>query len=92
MTEPVVDEEAVRHVADLANIELADDEIAAYREEFAEILGYFDRLDDVPDRAPSEGRSNVLRPDTVRDSLAQEEALRNADETEDGYFEGPSVS
>jgi aspartyl-tRNA(Asn)/glutamyl-tRNA(Gln) amidotransferase subunit C len=28
----------------------------------------------------------------VREGLSQEEALRNAPETEDGYFKGPSVS
>jgi aspartyl-tRNA(Asn)/glutamyl-tRNA(Gln) amidotransferase subunit C len=33
-----------------------------------------------------------MRPDEVREGLSQEEALRNAPETEDGYFKGPSVS
>jgi aspartyl-tRNA(Asn)/glutamyl-tRNA(Gln) amidotransferase subunit C len=33
-----------------------------------------------------------MRPDEVREGLSQEEALRNASETEDGYFKGPRVS
>jgi aspartyl-tRNA(Asn)/glutamyl-tRNA(Gln) amidotransferase subunit C len=33
-----------------------------------------------------------MREDEVHDGLSQEEALRNAEETEDGYFKGPNVS
>lgn len=92
MSEPEVDEDAVRHVAELARVDLSDEEVARFQSEFEEILDYFDRLDDVPDVEVRDDRVNVLRRDDARSSLSQEEALDNADETEDGHFKGPSVS
>lgn len=92
MSEPDVDEERVRHVATLARVDLSDDDVERFQSEFADILGYFDRLDEVPDVDPTDDQENVLRPDEVRSSLSQEEALYNAEDAEDGYFKGPPVS
>jgi aspartyl-tRNA(Asn)/glutamyl-tRNA(Gln) amidotransferase subunit C len=46
----------------------------------------------VPEVEPDPDLVNVFRPDEVQDSLSQEEAIRNAPETEDGYVKGPDVS
>ena len=86
-----VDDAEVRHVAGLARVDLDDDEIELFAEQFAEILDYFDALDDVPEVDAEAELDNVMRPDEVRDGLTQEEALQNASETEDGYFKGPRV-
>lgn len=91
MSDPAVDADDVRHVAELARIELDDREIERFREEFVEILEYFDRLEEVPDVDAEGELENVLRADEVTPSLPQEEAMRNADEREDGYFKGPPV-
>ena len=87
-----VDDEEVRHVASLARIDLDDEEIERFAEQFGDILEYFDALDEVPDVDAEAELTNVMRPDEVREGLTQEEALRNAPETEDGYFKGPKVS
>jgi|GEM_PF-268639 aspartyl-tRNA(Asn)/glutamyl-tRNA(Gln) amidotransferase subunit C len=87
-----VDADAVRHVADLARVRLDDDEVDAFTDQFAEILEYFEALDEVPETERNEELVNVMRPDEVRDGLSQEEALSNAAETEDGFFVGPKVS
>ncbi len=87
-----VDDEEVRHVASLARIDLEETEIERFAEQFDEILEYFEALDDVPEIETETDLTNVMRPDEVRDGLTQEEALRNAPETEDGYFKGPNVS
>jgi len=92
MTETAVDAEEVRHVADLARVDLDDDEVAEFAGQFAEILSYFDELDEVPEVEAEPDLVNVMRADEVHDGLTQEEALRNAPETEDGYFKGPRVS
>ena len=92
MTETAVDAEEVRHVADLARVDLDDDEVAEFAEQFADILSYFDELDEVPEVDGDPDLVNVMRADEVREGLSQEEALRNARETEDGYFKGPRVS
>ena len=87
-----VDDEEVRHVAELARVDLDDDEVERFSEQFADILEYFEALDDVPEVEPDPGLANVMRPDEVTEGLTQEEALRNAPETEAGYFKGPKVS
>lgn len=87
-----VDDEEVRHVAKLARIDLDDEEVERFTGQFAEILDHFEALDDVPEVDPDPELANVMRPDEVEAGLTQAEALRNAPETEDGYFKGPSVS
>ncbi len=88
----VVDADEVRHVADLARVRLADDEVDAFAEQFAEILEYFEALDEVPETDSEEELVNVMRADEVEDGLDQSAALANAAETEDGFFKGPKVS
>ncbi|MUV86105.1 Asp-tRNA(Asn)/Glu-tRNA(Gln) amidotransferase subunit GatC [Natronomonas sp. CBA1123] len=87
-----VDDEEVRHVASLARVDLDDEEVELFVEQFGDILEYFEALDDVPEVEREAELANVMRPDEVRESLSQEEALENAPETEDGYFKGPKVS
>ena len=87
-----VDPEEVRHVASLARIDLADEEVDAFAEQFGDILAYFETLDEVPAVDAEPEVVNVMRADEVRDGLSQEAALRNAPEDEDGYFKGPPVS
>ena len=86
-----VDDAEVRHVAELARVDLDDEEVELFAEQFADILESFAALDDVPEVDAEEELDNVMRPDEVREGLTQEEALRNAPETEDGYFKGPRV-
>ncbi|WP_299332385.1 Asp-tRNA(Asn)/Glu-tRNA(Gln) amidotransferase subunit GatC [Haloplanus sp.] len=92
MSETPVDADEVRHVADLARIDLDDEAVDQFAVQFADILSYFDALDDVPEVDPEADLVNVMRDDEVRDGLTQAEALENAPEAEDGYFKGPSVS
>jgi aspartyl-tRNA(Asn)/glutamyl-tRNA(Gln) amidotransferase subunit C len=92
MSDPAVDPDEVRHVAGLARVDLDDEELERYAEQFADILGYFETLEEVPDVEADPELVNVLRPDEVRESLAREDALANAEETEAGRFRGPDVS
>jgi len=87
-----VDPEEVRHVADLARVDLDEESVEAFAGQFADILAYFETLDEVPEVEREEELDNVLRPDEVRDGLSQEEALSNAPDSEEGYFKGPKVS
>jgi aspartyl-tRNA(Asn)/glutamyl-tRNA(Gln) amidotransferase subunit C len=87
-----VDAEEVRHVAELARVRLADDEVETFAAQFADILDYFEALDEVPETEREEELVNVMRPDEVEAGLTQAEALSNAEQTDDGYFVGPKVS
>ncbi|PSP94095.1 Asp-tRNA(Asn)/Glu-tRNA(Gln) amidotransferase GatCAB subunit C [Halobacteriales archaeon QS_4_62_28] len=92
MSESVVDPDEVRQVADLARVDLDDDEVDQFTEQFADILSYFDALDEVPETDREEELANVMRPDETHECLSQEEALQNAPDSEDGHFKGPKVS
>ncbi|WP_246987931.1 Asp-tRNA(Asn)/Glu-tRNA(Gln) amidotransferase subunit GatC [Halorientalis marina] len=91
MSEPAADPEEVRHVASLARVDLDDEEADRFAEQFADILAYFETLDEVPEVESEPDLTNVMRADEVRESLSQAEALENAD-SEDGFFKGPKVS
>jgi aspartyl-tRNA(Asn)/glutamyl-tRNA(Gln) amidotransferase subunit C len=92
MSDSPVDPEQVRHVASLARVNLDDEEVTEFTEQFADILGYFETLDEVPEVEREPELTNVMRPDETREGLSQEEALQNAPDTEDGQFKGPRVS
>ncbi|PSQ60716.1 Asp-tRNA(Asn)/Glu-tRNA(Gln) amidotransferase GatCAB subunit C [Halobacteriales archaeon SW_7_71_33] len=87
-----VDPETVDHVADLARIDIDDDEREAFAAQFAEVLEQFETLEEVPEVDADADLVNVLRADEVREGLSQEEALANASESEEGRFRGPKVS
>jgi len=91
MSEPAAEPEEVRHVASLARVDLDDEEADRFAEQFADILAYFETLDEVPEVESEPDLTNVMRADEVRESLSQAEALENAD-SEDGFFKGPKVS
>jgi aspartyl-tRNA(Asn)/glutamyl-tRNA(Gln) amidotransferase subunit C len=87
-----VDAGTVEHVADLARVDLEEGERERFVGQFADILEYFETLDEVPEVEREPELTNVMRPDEVRESLDRAETLRNAPETEDGQFKGPRVS
>ena len=87
-----VDTGTVEHVAGLARVDLTPGERERFVGQFAEILGYFETLDEVPEIERDPELTNVMRPDEVADSLDREATLQNTSETEDGQFKGPRVS
>ncbi len=92
MSEPVVDTDEVEHVAQLARIDLGDEERELFAEQFADILSSFETLDEVPEIESEPELTNVMRADEIEESLDRADALGNAAETEDGHFKGPRVS
>ena len=92
MSDNAVDPDEVRHVADLARVDLEDDEVERFTEQLGDILEAFEALDEVPETEREADLANVMRPDEVQGCLSQEEALQNAPESEAGQFKGPKVS
>ncbi len=91
----MIDREQVEHVARLARLELAEDEVGALAGELSSILDHVDRLSaaDVSDIEPTTHvvpLENVLREDLPGEELSPEEALAPAPSTEDGAFLVPS--
>lgn len=81
----------VEHIADLARLELSEDEIAQLEIELSRILEYVDLLNelDTSGVAPTAHvvvQGDVLREDVTRASLPTEDVLANAPEVEEGYI------
>jgi aspartyl-tRNA(Asn)/glutamyl-tRNA(Gln) amidotransferase subunit C len=98
----MVTEKDVLHVAELAHLELTDEERARMLKDLNSILGYIDRLNQL-DTANVEAMAQVanrygesqdtaeaMRADEPRPCLARDAALRNA--SSDGvFFKVPKV-
>jgi aspartyl-tRNA(Asn)/glutamyl-tRNA(Gln) amidotransferase subunit C len=81
----------VEHIASLARLELAEDEIEQLQTDLSQILEYVDQLNEVDTTevlptAHVVAQEDVLRQDVARQSLSIEEVLANAPEAEEGYF------
>lgn len=83
----------VKKIASLAHIPVNDEEAAELAEGFTKTLGVVDQLSniDVTGIVPTSqvtGLENVFRDDEVDPTrmLSQEEALKNAKRTHNGYF------
>ena len=86
-----LDRETVDNVAMLARLGLNDEEKERMRDELAPILDYFDMLkeldtDQIPPTAQVITVQNLMRPDEVRPSIANNEALANAPTREGPFF------
>ena len=84
----------VKNVAKNARLDLTEEELARFSSELNEILESFEKIgsaevDDGPVSAQPIKLSGLLREDTPRPSLSNEEATRNASNKKDGYFRGP---
>ncbi len=88
--------EVVAHVAQLARLNLTDDELALYTEQLAAVLDHAAdvealELDDVPPTLHPLSLVNVLRADDPRPGLDHDEVLAMAPSTEDGRFRVPRI-
>jgi len=83
--------EEVRKVADLARLELSEEEIEQYRQQLSNVLDYVEQLDEltlesVAPTVHAVGQTNVWREDEARPSLALEDVLYNAPAQADDQF------
>jgi len=81
----------VEHIAELAKLQLSDEEKALYAGQLSAILDYFNRLqqldtDDVPPMTSVLPLNNVLRDDVAEACLPTGELLANAPDAEDDMF------
>jgi aspartyl-tRNA(Asn)/glutamyl-tRNA(Gln) amidotransferase subunit C len=88
--------EQVEHIADLARLDLSDDEKALYRQQLSSILDYIARLQeldthDIPPTASVLPLQAVLRPDEPHPGLGVDELLSNAPVVEARQFKIPPV-
>lgn len=91
-----INNDQVKHVANLARLEITDAEASKFATQLEAILNYANQLEEVntTDINPTLhvlDLQNVLRDDVATETLTQEEVLKNAPDTEDGQFKVPSI-
>ena len=96
MSEPRITRSEVEHVARLARLALAPDEIERMRRELDGILAYIDKLraldiEGVEPTAHAVPLTNVLRDDERWPSLPRDEMLANAPDPHGDFFRVPKI-
>lgn len=94
MTE--ITQEQVAHIANLARLNVTDEESKSMQETLAGVLNFCHQIDsvDTENVRPTNhvlDLQNVLRDDVATKGLPQEKALVNAKEVEAGQFKVPAV-
>ena len=91
-----ISRDEVAHLARLARIDLADDELDHLAGQLDVILGAVARVGevaaaDIPPTSHPLPLTNVMRPDVVRECLTQDQALSGAPAAEEGKFRVPRI-
>lgn len=86
----------VKYVAHLARLAVTPEEEKKWGEQIGQILGYMAKLKEldvtgIEPTAHAIPLVNVTRPDEVRPSISNEDALRNAPVTANGLFMVPKI-
>jgi len=87
----------VHYVANLARLQLKDEEAEGLKEDMNKILGYMETLNelDTTDVEPlehvTEITSTSFRKDVAQEPISHEDALKNAPDADSDYFRVPRV-
>ncbi len=91
-----VDKSLITHVAEVARLNLTEQEIKELLPQLKEIIKAFSEIQEIntdntePSFHPIELK-NAQREDKAKASLSNESALRNTRHKKDGYFKGPKI-
>lgn len=93
---PSIGRDDVARLADLARIQLTDEEIDRFAGEFDSIMDAVASVsevatEDVPATSHPIAMTNVFREDVVENTLTQEQALAGAPDAQDGRFAVPQI-
>lgn len=89
-------QDAVRHVAELARLDLTDEEVAAFTDQLGAVLEHAADIEalDIEDVEPTTHAlpiTNVLRKDVIEPSLDRDVVLGQAPASESGQFRVPKI-
>ena len=91
-----IEESVVRHMAELARIELTPDEVRLYQDQLKTVLGYMESLKsiDVTGVEPLAHVGDIsggMREDRIQEPLPAEKAVQNAPQQDANRFVVPKV-
>lgn len=87
----------VHYVANLARLQLSDEEAESLKGDMNKILGYIDTLNELdtsnvePLEHVMEITASTFRKDVAEEPLSHEDALKNAPDADSDYFRVPRV-
>ncbi len=81
----------VRAIADLARLELSDDDVERYQKQLSDILGYFQKLEELDTSHIDPTSSvlpltNVMRKDEAKSALSVDDVVANAPDSDGEQF------
>jgi aspartyl-tRNA(Asn)/glutamyl-tRNA(Gln) amidotransferase subunit C len=95
-----ISESDIEKIAQLAHLEMADEECRMFAPQIAEIVAYVEQLNEIDTSGvepalggltPEGERTESSRPDEVQPSLGQKLALDQAPDAASGHFRVPKV-
>jgi aspartyl-tRNA(Asn)/glutamyl-tRNA(Gln) amidotransferase subunit C len=91
-----ISKKEVEHVANLARLNLSAGELETMTGQLDNILSYVDKLEELDTAGVTPTThvfsvSNAFREDVVKESLSQEEAVKNGPEQNGEFFQVPKV-
>ena len=91
-----IKKDTIKYVADLARLSLNPEEEELFAGQLKDILNYVEKLNkldtkDVEAMSHAVSLGNVFRNDIVKDSIDNEEVLRNAPKKEGRFFKVPKI-
>ena len=95
-----INQSDIEKVAQLAHLELADEELKTFGPQMMEIISYVEQLNEIDTRdvepalgglTPEGEKTNTSRNDEIAGSLGQKVALAEAPDPASGHFRVPKV-
>ena len=91
MSHPILSEDDVRAIADLARLHISDSELALYQRQLSDILDYFRKLEELDTSQVDPTSSvlpltNVMRHDEADTPLRLEDVVANAPDSDGEQF------
>lgn len=91
-----IEDKDVLHIAKLARLKLADNELENYKKNLQEILDFADTInhvntDDIGETIGINENCNVFRKDEIKQESNKDELLSNAPSQDEGMFRIPKV-
>jgi len=91
-----ITKDQVKHVAHLARLEITEEEAEQFTEHLSAIITYAEKLNELDTEGIEPTThvldlKNVFRKDEAKHTITQEDAMKNAPDSEDGQFRVPSI-
>ncbi len=92
MEKQVINKDEVKHIAELSRLELSEEELTRFKEQFNQILSYFAEIRAMGGSDERwDGESNAVREDEVEDFQDKELIIQNFAERKARFLKAPKA-